>query len=156
MRLITITALMSISFAHAFTVDMNCGVLLEAKNGKLLRRLEPSIIGLNDKYVLKTIFDSVERIKGSSNIEQPYTETVSTPADEEKVLTGFASKDRFKKIKAKLKSALGGDKLAPQYVYACVGRIVSLFRYIGAYATTSLISIEDAKDKFRKKANKRL
>ncbi len=140
-----------------YNIQMTCGEVAKVRNGKILRRLEPSLFGTNDKYVLRTKFLSGTDINenGSCNVfpANPDLSGVSNKIN----FTNFGNKQKFQELKYDLKNELRNAKQTGVPLFACVGHIsVSPLRYEGSQIYHSTISIEDAIEQMRAQARRHL
>lgn len=153
-----LTLVLFTSFAHASSYDltMTCGEVKSAGNGKLLKRLEPSVFGINAKYVLKTKFSSYVEIH-ESRTSIPKDEILDLINDDQTALTYFSDKHKFNEQKTELQKAIKLAKKKKETLYACVGRLhVQPFKYTGSQVFFSTESVEAAALKMRKLAKKHL
>lgn len=153
-----IAVLLFTSFAHASYYDMNvtCGEIKSAGNGKILKRLQPSVFGINSKYVLKTKFRSYVEIN-ETGFKIPSDARLDLVYDNQTSLTYFSDKDKFLSLKKELKDAIKKSKKKDEPLYACVGRIeIYPLKYKGSQVFTSTDSVEDALRKARKLVKKHL
>jgi hypothetical protein len=136
------------TFAQAYSIEMTCGQLVKAKNGKVLNRLEPGFFGINAKYVLMTkLINPIGYIiKGTT--DGTYIET-NSEADT-KTYTHFRRKSKFQSEKVKAQKAIKESKSSNTDLYACVGNVDVAFRYSGGHVYLSNESIEEAKKKMVK------
>lgn len=153
-----LTLLVFTTFAHASSYDlqMTCGEVKSAGNGKILKRLEPSVFGINAKYVLKTKFSSYVEIN-ESGAKIPKEEILDLINDDQTALTYFSDKAKFNQQKSELQKAIKLAKKQKDTLYACVGRLhVHPFKYTGSQVFFSTESVEAAAMKMRKLAKKHL
>ena len=140
-----------------YNIEMTCGEVAKVRNGKILRRLEPSIFGINDKYVLRTKFQSGTDIyeTGSCTVFPANPDLSGVP--NKIVFTKFADKQKFQELRDDLKDELRIAKQTGVPLFACVGHIsVTPFRYKGSQVYHSTISIEDAIEQMRAQARRHL
>lgn len=93
-----------------YNIQMTCGDVAKVRNGKILRRLEPSLFGINDKYVLRTKFLSGTDINetGSCTVFPANPDLSGVP---NKInFTKFGNKQKFQELKYDLKSELRNAK----------------------------------------------
>lgn len=154
---LALTSLLSLSaFALGNAeLKMTCGVVKKARSAKLLNRLEPGFFGLNSKYVLLTKFENPIGYN-ESHSKETYSSNSFTTSDMEKTFTRFSWKDKFVKLKKSLRAAIKSAKKKNIDLYACVGRIDTLFKYAGAEVYYSTESVEAAANKMRKQARRHL
>ena len=133
------------TFAQAYTISMTCGEVVKARNGKILKRLQPSFFGLNSKFVLMTKFNNQVgyMISGSSN---DIYNTATFNADR-KSFTNFSLKDKYQAEKRKIKNAFKKSRIDGSDLYACVGHVNVAFKYSGSHVFLSNESVEDAMKK---------
>jgi hypothetical protein len=110
---------------------------------------------MNSKYVLFTKFENPIGFN-ESHSKETYTSNSFTTNYMTRTYTKFSWKDKFIKLKASLKSAIKSAKKKNIDLYACVGRIDTLFKYAGAEVYYSTESVEAAADKMRKQAKRHL
>lgn len=140
------------SFATVYHLDMACGEAVKARNGKILRRLEPGLFGINAKYVLTTVFEDAEIINESGTSRSDALVSSEVKYGKVRAKTKFSIKDKFLHYKKLLKKKIEDSGS----VYACVGRIeVGTGTVRGAYVFTG-DNLEDVKRKFRRKAYRHL
>ena len=136
------------SFAQAYSIEMTCGELVKAKNGKILSRLEPGLFGINAKYVLMTKFNNpigyvIKGTKDGTHIETNFEADTKT-------YTHFRRKSGFQSEKIKAQKAIKEASASNQDLYACAGNIDVAFRYSGGHVYLSNESIDEAKKKMVK------
>jgi len=146
--LLVIATLGISTFAQAYSIEMTCGQLIKAKNGKVLNRLEPGFIGINAKYVLMTkLINPIGYIiKGTK--DGTYIEN-NSEADI-KTYTHFRRKSWFQSEKIKAQKAIKESRSANTDLYACAGNIDVAFRYSAGHVYLSNESIDEAKKKMVK------
>jgi hypothetical protein len=128
--------------------EATCGEVRRAGNGKILKRLQPNLFGINPKYVLKTKFENHMEISSYhffSNVPIPELKHQRKTA-----FTGFSDKEKFITSKNELKQALKDHHT----IWACVGEIRIPLKYYGNHAFYSDVSLEDAIEKFTKQARR--
>ena len=138
----------SISAFASGRIEMVCGQVIKARSAKLLKRLEPSIFGLNPKYVLMTKFDNPIGFS-EEHSKETYSSVSYNSDDLEKVYTGFSWKSKFKVLKNNLRAALKDANKSHENLFACVGTIQAIFKYSGSEVFYSTDSLEAAKEKMR-------
>jgi hypothetical protein len=140
-----------------YRANMVCGEVKKVRNGKILKRLEPGLWGLNAKYVLTTKFiDAIGFIDSSTEKDRFNTATFSHDSIN-KTHTYFSLKDKFQKLKRNFKEELKKSKKNNRPLYACVGDIkVSPAKYKGSHVYYSNESIEEARLLFRSQAIRHL
>lgn len=149
MKTLLFLALTSLSVqAMAGTTEATCGEVKKVSNGKILKRLQPSIFGINAKFVLKTKFYNYITLN-ESNVAQDISAGELTHK-QESAFTAFSDKEKFLAAKKDLKSALKKSNS----VWACVGHISIPLKYEGSHAYVSEISLEDAMEQFKKQVKR--
>ncbi len=146
--LLTLAAFSFCALAQAFTINMNCGEVIKARNGKILKRLEPSIFGLNSKYVLMTKFNNPIGYTVNGSSEDNYDLILGEV--EQKSFTAFSLKDKFRTQKKMIKEAIKKAKADGSDLYACVGQIRVPLKYSGSHVYLSHDSIDEAMKKMIK------
>lgn len=137
------------------TLEMTCGRVLKVRAGKLLNRLEPSMFGINSKYVLFTRLDNpIGYIEKHS--KDTFSSNSFTTNDMERTYTRFSWKDKYRKIKKAFKAALKKANRNNRDLYACVGRVDVLLKYSGAEVFFSEESVEVAMKRMRKQVRRHL
>jgi hypothetical protein len=150
-------SVMAQSFLSSYSIDMICGTATKASNGKMFKRFEPEYFGLNGKYVLKTKFENSIGIKVSGKDIDLYDETTYVPEQLNTTFTYFRTISKFRFFKKSLKKILKKNSRIKVPVYTCTGYImVAPFKDLGAFVFSSTQSIEEAKTKMRKHAEKNL
>jgi hypothetical protein len=136
------------TFAQAYSINMTCGEVVKARNGKILKRLEPGFWGLNAKFVLMTKFDNPigYNIRGTSKSRY----NTATFEAEEKTYTYFSLKPKYRALKKEIKNAVKKKNKDGSNLYACVGHIDVSLRYYGSHVYLSTDSVEDAMKKMIK------
>ena len=100
--LVTLFFSTSIFALSSAKVLMTCGVVKKARSAKLLRRLEPSLFGINSKYVLLTKFENPIGYSEVHN-KDTYTSNTFVSSDMHKTFTYFSWKDKFLKLRKSIK-----------------------------------------------------
>jgi hypothetical protein len=136
------------TFAQAYSIEMTCGQLVKAKNGKILSRLEPGFFGINQKYVLMTKFNNPIGYVIKGTTDGTYIETHSKA--DTKTYTHFRRKSWFQSEKVKAQKAIKESKSSNTDLYACAGNIDVAFRYSAGHVYLSNESIDKAKKKMVK------
>lgn len=160
MKLILLIALSLSSLAHAgfshYDLKMTCGELVKAGNGKILKRLQPSLFGINSKYILRTKFIAPVVINEIvSKGERPAD--IRMTSDSEVAYTAFSNFYKFDERKQILKKALKISRKAKLPLYACAGHVdVFPFKYSGSEVTVSAESLDAAIEAMRKIARRHL
>lgn len=157
LTVLALTSLLSLSALALGNAElkMTCGIVKKARSAKLLKRLEPGFFSLNSKFVLFTKFENPIGYN-ESHSKETYTSNNFTTNDMERTYTYFSWKDKFVKLKDSLKKAIKSSKQKNIDLYACVGRIDTLFKYAGSEVYYSTESLEDAAEKMRKQAKRHL
>ncbi len=133
---------------------MVCGEVMKVRNGKILKRLEPGLWGLNAKYVLTTKFENAIGYIDSSKEKHRFNTTTFTHNTINKTHTYFSLKDKFQKLKRNFKME---SLKAKKSLYACVGDIkVNPAKYKGIHVYYSYDSIDEARLLFRSQAIRHL
>jgi hypothetical protein len=136
------------TFAQAYSIDMTCGEVIKARNGKILKRLEPNLFGINAKFTLMTKFNNPIGYIISGTSEDRYT--TSTFNAYKKTFTYFSLKPKYIREKTKIKNAVKLSKAQGKELYACVGHIDVSMKYSGSHVYLSNESVEDAMKKMIK------
>jgi hypothetical protein len=145
------------SLVTSYSILMKCGKVEKVKCAKPLKRLEPGLFGINQKYVIKTKFYNGQGYAISSSDEGHYTQVEYTVPKMNKAFTYFSLKKKFKTILNDFKTEFKRAKEDGRDLYACEGYInVTPLRYKGSHIYYSYESIEDAKAKMIRKAEQHL
>lgn len=140
-----------------YRANMVCGEVKKIRNGKILKRLEPGLWGLNAKYVLTTKFENAIGYIDSSTEKHRFTTTTFTHDTINKTHTYFSLKDKFQKLKRSFKMEFLKAKKSKKSLYACVGDIkVNPAKYKGSHVFYSYESIDEARLLFRSQAIRHL
>lgn len=147
-----IISLISVSAFAYSDIQFSCGVVKNIGNGKLYRRLEPNMFGMNDKFVIRTKFVSGKSYK----IYEGVNDLVVSDMSRKVVNTNFSFKHKFQEVKREAREMLKEAKDLEKDLYGCAGHIRIPLKYSGSHVYTSHDSLEDALDQFLRQVERHL
>ena len=147
----------SIAHAGCYQIEATCGEVRKTGNGKILRRLEPNLFGINAKFVLKTKFENHVVLNEYSCSKKEMNVFPLTNGERKTAFTKFSDKEKFVSLKKEFKAEIKKSKKSRETLYACVGHIkVEPMKYSGSHVFFNSESTDAAVEQMRRQARRHL
>lgn len=128
--LIFICLVFNLAFAEkAPNLRMECGEVLKVRSAKLLRRLEPSLFGLNTNIVLLVKLKNAQKYTETHYNKVDFVSDVENLGRSHKSYLGFSNKSKYKYFKKTLSKKLRSSRKA---LYACTAVSTLFLKYYGS------------------------